>query len=548
MEIRVDLSSISGYTRVKKRRRLLAFPRGKCEMTEKLTIRDIARLAGVSPATVSRVLNNNPRVDLHLRERILRVVEEQQFVPDLSARQLRSRSSQKSQPFQMTFPPDFLWGAATSAYQIEGATFEDGRGPAIWDAFARLPGKIYHNETADRATDHYHRMQEDVALMAALNLGAYRFSLSWSRIIPQGVGTVNMQGLDFYDRLVDLLLEQHICPVATLYHWDLPQVLQERGGWKNRATAEAFADYAEIVGRRLGNRVPWWITLNEPWCSAYLGYGIGRHAPGEQNLQEAVNAGHHLLVAHAKAVARLRTCIQPTARIGVALNLTPVSIADTSSAVEEGAERADVLNNRWFLDPLFHGAYPERLFQDLAVHPPAIEDTDMALISTPLDFLGVNYYSRTLLRTRRGVGIEQPVSERYEQVVPVPGATYTEMAWEIYPQGVHDVLLRVQQDYAPRLIMVSENGAAFADEWDGGDQVSDVRRVQYLRDHIQELEEVCAQGVPLCGYFVWSLLDNYEWTDGYSKRFGLVYVDYATQRRIVKESGLWYAAFISAQR
>lgn len=522
-------------------------------MTEKLTIRDIARLAGVSPATVSRVLNNNPHVDVDLRERILRLVEEHQFIPDLSAKQLGSRPSQKirssskNPPFQATFPPGFLWGAATSAYQIEGAVAEDGRGPSIWDAFVRQPGTIHQDETGDRAADHYHHMKEDVALMASLNLRAYRFSLSWSRILPQGVGAVNTRGLDFYDRLVDQLLKKHICPVATLYHWDLPLALQERGGWKNRATAEAFADYAEIVARRLGDRIPWWITLNEPWCSAYLGYGIGTHAPGEHDLQEAVNVGHHLLVAHAKAVERLRTCAQPAARIGATLNLTPVSVADSSSAVAEGAERADVLYNRWFLDPLFHGTYPARLFQDLAVRPPAIADNDMEMISTPLDFLGVNYYSRTLIRSRRGIGGEQPVAERYEQVVPVPGATYTEMAWEIYPQGVRDILLRVQQDYAPPLIMVAENGAAFADQWDGNNHVPDARRVQYLRDHIQELGEVCAQGVPLCGYFVWSLLDNYEWTDGYSKRFGLVYIDYATQRRIVKESGRWYAAFIAAQ-
>jgi beta-glucosidase len=522
-------------------------------MTEKLTIRDIARIAGVSPATVSRVLNNNPSVDLNLRERILHVVEEHQFIPDLSARQLGSRhsqkirSSQKNYPLQATFPPDFLWGAATSAYQVEGAVLEDGRGPSIWDAFVRQPGTTYQGETGDSAADHYHRVKDDVALMAALNLKAYRFSLSWSRILPQGVGAVNRQGLDFYDRLVDLLLKKHICPVVTLYHWDLPLALQERGGWKNRATAEAFADYTEIVARRLGDRVPWWITLNEPWCAAYLGYGTGAHAPGEHDLQEAINAGHHLLVAHAKAAARLRAYAKPEARIGITLNLTPVSAVDSGSAVEEGAERADILYNRWFLDPLFRGTYPTKLFQDLAVHPPVIEDTDMAQISAPLDFLGANYYFRTLIRSRRGIGEEQPVSERYEQVVPVPGASYTEMAWEIYPQGLRDILLRVQQDYAPRLVMVAENGAAFVDQWDGGNHVSDSRRVQYLRDHIQELEEVCAQGVPLCGYFVWSLLDNYEWTDGYSKRFGLVYVDFATQRRIVKESGRWYAAFIAAQ-
>ena len=548
----VDLRSLSRYT-IRKKRKRFRMSEGDGKMTEKLTIRDIARMAGVSPATVSRVLNNNPRVDLDIRERILRLVEEYHFTPDLSARQLgsrpaqKSRSSHKTPPLQTSFPPDFLWGAATSAYQIEGAAFEDGRGPSIWDAFARQPGAIHQGETGDRAADHYHRVKDDVELMAELHLKAYRFSLSWSRILPQGTGSVNQPGLDFYDRLVDLLLEKHICPMATLYHWDLPLTLQERGGWKKREMAEIFADYTEIVARRLGDRIPWWITLNEPWCSAYFGYGVGTHAPGEHSLQEAVNVSHHLLLAHAKAVERLRLYTQVPTQIGIALNLTPISVADSSSAVQEGAERADTLYNRWFLDPLFHGTYPARLFQDLEVQPPTIKDTDMALISTPLDFLGVNYYSRTLIRSRRGVGVEQPVSEMYEQVVPVPGATYTEMAWEIYPQGLRDALVRVQQDYAPRSIIVSENGAAFADQWNGRNLAPDTRRVQYLHDHIQELEEAYAQGVPLCGYFVWSFLDNYEWTDGYSKRFGMVYIDYATQRRIVKESGRWYAAFIAAQ-
>lgn len=522
-------------------------------MAEKLTIRDIARMAGVSQATVSRVLNNNPSVDLSTRERVLRLVEEYQFTPDLSAKQLGSRPPQKrrslpgSRPLRATFPPGFLWGAATSAYQIEGAAFEDGRGPSIWDAFARQPGAVYQGETGDRAADHYHRVKDDVELMAELNLKAYRFSISWPRILPQGCGPVNNKGLDFYDRLIDLLLEKQICPVATLYHWDLPWALQKLGGWKKRETVEAFAEYAEIVARRLGDRVPWWITLNEPFCSAYFGHGIGTHAPGERNIQEAIYVGHNLLLAHAKAVARLRASVQVPARIGITLNLTPVFVADESSAAQEGAERADVLYNRWFLDPIFRGAYPERLFQDLGVNPPAIESTDMALISAPLDFLGVNYYSRALIRSRRGVMIGQPVSEMYEQVVPVPGASYTETAWEIYPQGLREVLLRVQKDYAPPLILVSENGAAFADQLNSKNNVPDTRRVQYLRDHIQELEEVCAQGVPLCGYFAWSLLDNYEWTDGYSKRFGLIYVDFATQRRIIKESGHWYAAFIAAQ-
>lgn len=515
-------------------------------MTERLTIRDIARIAGVSMATVSRVLNDKPEVDPRTRERIMHIIDEHHFVPNLSATQLAGSLAHKNDAFHSVFPPDFLWGAATSAYQIEGATDADERGPSIWDAFAREPGAIYRGETADRAADHYQRMEEDVALMAALNFRAYRFSLAWSRILPQGTGTVNERGLDFYDRLVDALLQKHICPVATLYHWDLPLALHERGGWQTRETALAFADYAEIVARRLGDRISWWITLNEPWCAAYLGYGMGTHAPGELNLQAAVNAGHHLLLAHGEAVARLRSHTQSSAKIGITLNLTPISVADNDHATRAGVEQVDVLYNRWFLDPLFRGTYPSRLFRDLAVSPPVIKATDMTLISTPLDFLGVNYYSRTLIRARRRPGKAQ--AETYEQVVPVPGASYTEMAWEIYPQGLRDVLLRIQRDYAPRRVIVTENGAAFDDSWDGNNHVPDKRRVQYLREHIQALEEVLQHGVPLCGYFVWSFLDNYEWIDGYSKRFGLVYVDYATQRRIVKESGRWYAAFIAAQQ
>ncbi|MBA2391754.1 MAG: beta-glucosidase [Ktedonobacteraceae bacterium] len=516
-------------------------------MAEKLTIRDIAQIAGVSIATVSRVLNNKPDVDPLTRERVMLILKEYNFTPNLSATQLAGSLPRTSRPFHPTFPPDFLWGTATSAYQIEGATDKDGRGACIWDAFAREPGAIYRGQNAEIAADHYQRMEQDVALMAELNLKAYRFSLSWSRILPQGTSTVNEQGLDFYDRLIDALLNKQICPVVTLYHWDLPLALHKRGGWQTRETAEAFADYTEIVARRFGDRVSWWITLNEPWCSAYLGYGIGTHAPGEQSLQAAVNAGHHLLLAHAQAVVRLRSYIQPSAHIGATLNLTPVSVTEDSQAAQEGAERADILYNRWFLDPLFHGRYPEGLFRDLAVHPPVCEDADMALISTPLDFLGINYYSRALIRPRRRAGTGSTFTETYEQVIPVPGATYTEMAWEIYPQGLRDVLLRVQQDYAPRLIMVTENGAAFDDQWDGRNHIPDKRRVQYLREHIQELEGVLLHEVPLCGYFVWSFLDNYEWIDGYSKRFGLVYVDYATQRRVVKQSGRWYAAFIAAQ-
>jgi beta-glucosidase len=519
-------------------------------MQGKPTIRDIAQLAGVSIATVSRVLHHKPDVDPLTRERVMRLIEEHGFVPDLFAAQMASRPSTRSRPVLASFPADFLWGAATSAYQIEGATHEDGRADSIWDTFASTPGATFRGETGQMAADHYHRMQEDVDLMAELNLNAYRFSLSWSRILPQGTGTVNARGFDFYDRLVDALLARGICPVATLYHWDLPQALHERGGWLTRETAHAFADYAEVVVRRLGDRVSWWITLNEPWCAAYWGYGLGTHAPGIADMQSAVVAAHHLLLAHGLALPRIRGQAHPPTRIGMTLNLTPVSAADDRVETLQGVEQMDALYNRWILDPLFHGQYPERLFADLAVAPPAIENTDMALIATPLDFVGINYYSRLLLRARRQANAQNTQSApvpAYEPVVPVPGASYTEMAWEIYPQGLSDVLLRVHHEYAPRLILVTENGAAFADQWDGNNPVRDERRVQYLRDHIYALESARRQGVPVGGYFIWSLLDNYEWNDGYSKRFGIVYVDYATQRRQIKESGRWYATFIKAQ-
>ena len=517
-------------------------------MSKKPTIRDIAELAGVSKATVSRVLNHKPDVDPQTRERVLQLIEEHGFVPDLFAAQLGSRPSSRNHSFFAAFPANFLWGAATSAYQIEGATHEDGRADSIWDIFVRREGATVRGETAEVAADHYHRMQDDVALMAELNLNAYRFSLSWSRILPQGTGTVNARGLDFYDRLVDALLAREICPVATLYHWDLPQALHERGGWLTRETAHAFADYAEVVARRLGDRVPWWVTLNEPWCAAYWGYGLGTHAPGIADLQSAAVAAHHLLLAHGLALPRIREQTRAQTRIGITLNLTPVSAVDDRRETMQGVEQTDVLYNRWFLDPLFRGNYPGRLFADLAVAPPPIERTDMALIAAPLDFVGINYYSRLLLRARQRGIVRHTLAPAYEPVVPVPGASYTEMAWEIYPQGLGDILLRVHREYAPRLILVTENGAAFADQWDGSNPVRDERRVQYLRDHIHMLERARRQGVPLGGYFLWSLLDNYEWTDGYSKRFGIVYVDYATQRRQVKESGRWYAAFIKAQR
>jgi beta-glucosidase len=449
----------------------------------------------------------------------------------------------------MTFPTDFLWGAATSAYQVEGAVTEDGRTPSIWDVFAATPGKTHRGETGLVAADHYRRMDEDVALMAELGLNAYRFSIAWPRIIPEGTGAVNQRGLDFYDRLVDALLAHGITPLATLFHWDLPLALEERGGWRNRATAYAFADYAEVVARRLGDRVPWWVTLNEPWCAAYLGHGSGLHAPGLHDAQAAADAGHHLLLSHGLAMPRLRAHVAAGAQLGICLNIYPIYAADDRPETLRDVERADRFQNRWFLDPLFRGHYPDGLFEDMEAAPPPIEDGDLAIINAPLDVLAVNYYNRLVVRAR-GEDAELPgvAPVGYEHVSHLPDASYTAMGWEVYPQGLRAVLDRIHNDYAPAGLIVAENGAAYDDEWGDDGSIHDRERMEYLREHTRLLAEVLAQGVPLRGYFVWSLLDNFEWAEGYGKRFGLIYVDFATQRRTVKDSGRWYASFIAAQR
>ncbi|HVB72090.1 MAG TPA: GH1 family beta-glucosidase [Ktedonobacteraceae bacterium] len=457
------------------------------------------------------------------------------------------------QPEQVTavFPPDFLWGAATSAYQIEGAVHEGGRAPSVWDRFAATPGATYQGQTGEIAADHYHHVEEDVALMAELNLNAYRFSLSWPRILPQGSGAVNEQGLDFYDRLVDALLAKGIRPFATLYHWDLPVALQDRGGWLNRDTAYAFADYAEVVARRLGDRIDWWLTQNEPWCSAYLGYALGIHAPGLHDKQLAVNVGHHVLLAHGLSVPRLRAHLSSQAQVGIALDFYPAYAADDSPESQLAVKRADIFRNRWFLDPLFLARYPEGLFTDMGVAPPAMHDDDFSIISVPLDFLGVNYYSRMLVRSRTDietVANQMLSADSFEAIERIPGASYTEMGWEIFPDGLANILTRIHREYAPKAMVVTESGAAFDDQWDGNGNIHDQQRIDYLRGHIQTVARVMRQGVPIKGYFVWSFLDNFEWSEGYRKRFGLVYVDYPTQQRIVKESGRWYAGFIEENR
>lgn len=450
-------------------------------------------------------------------------------------------STQSDQNLATVFPPHFLWGAATASYQVEGATREDGRGPSIWDTFAATAGKVFGGHTGDIADDHYHRVPEDVELMARLGLTAYRFSVAWPRILPQGRGPINQKGLDFYSRLVDTLLSKNIQPFATLYHWDLPQTLQDEGGWTNRATAEAFADYAEIVVKHLGDRVAGWITLNEPWVSAYLGHGIGIHAPGTQDMQTAMNAGHHLLLAHGLTMPRIRAHMQPTAQAGITLNFTPGYPADDQPETRRALAMYDAFSTGWFLDPIVHGRYPEHLFEFQKLQPPPIQEGDLATIAAPIDFLGVNNYSRSVIRGRPGA----TPAESLQFVAPVPGACYTEMAWEIYPDALSELLVRLHQEYHIARLYVTENGAAFKDEWTGEDRVKDPRRIDYLREHLHGVARAIKQGAPVHGYFVWSLLDNFEWAEGYSKRFGIVYVDYPTQRRIIKDSGHWYASLIA---
>jgi len=433
------------------------------------------------------------------------------------------------------FPSGFVWGAATAAYQIEGAANEDGRGESIWDRFCATPGKVRAGDTGEVACDFFHRYREDIALMRELGIDAFRFSISWPRVLPEGRDRVNDRGLDFYDRLVDALLEAGIAPFATLYHWDLPQALEDKGGWPERATAEAFAAYAELVGDRLGDRVGSWTTLNEPWVASWLGYGLGIHAPGREGVRPALAAGHHLLLAHGLAVEALRRS-SPRSRIGITIDLYPMHPASGSAADREAARAADGSRNRWFLDPVFRGAYPEDTAERFAAELPVIADDDMTRIAAPIDFLGVNHYSRTVIRAgEKGEPVE----------VCVPGADHQDMGWEVYPAGLREILVRVRDDYGPAAVYVTENGATYADVrgHDGG--IPDIERQRFLEGYIRAVGEAIGDGVPVRGYFAWSLLDNFEWALGYQRRFGLVYVDYPTLERIPKQSFGWYRDLIA---
>jgi beta-glucosidase len=435
----------------------------------------------------------------------------------------------------LRFPDDFLWGAATAAYQIEGAWDKDGKGESIWDRFSHTPGKVLGGDTGDVACDHYHRWRDDIALMRELGLHAYRLSLSWPRVLPTGVGAVNPAGLDFYDRLVDGLLEAGIQPYVTLYHWDLPQALQDRGGWANRDIVAAFTNYADVVVRRLGDRVKNWITHNEPWCTSFLGYWIGEHAPGIRN-GPALAAAHHVLLSHGEAVPVLRAGSRG-AQVGITLNFSPAYPASDSAEDQVAAQRHDGFFNRWFLDPLYGRGYPAHMVALYGALMPEIRPGDLERMAAPTDFLGVNYYNRAVIRHDSNVPVLQTGFER-------PDGEYTAMDWEVYAEGLRALLVRLQNDYAPGRMYVTENGAAYPDTL-APDGVHDEARTRYLAGHLAASHAAIGEGAKLAGYFYWSLMDNFEWSWGYSKRFGIVYVDYPTQRRILKDSAKFYREVIA---
>mgnify|MGYP003676937435 FL=1 len=457
----------------------------------------------------------------------------------------------------LVFPDGFTFGSATASYQVEGAFDEDGRGPSIWDTFSKTPGKVWNGDTGDVACDHYHRVDSDLDLMQDLGLGAYRFSIAWPRVQPTGTGAPNQAGIDFYSRLVDGLLERDIRPVATLYHWDLPQPLEDAGGWPVRATADAFERYAEIMGAALGDRVHTWTTLNEPWCSAYLGYGQGGHAPGRHEPAAALAAVHHLNLAHGRAVQALRTTSTGDPDYSVTLNFHVLRGLENSrgEGAADAMRRIDALANRAFTGPMLRGEYPEDLLEDTAsvTDWAFVQDGDLEQINQPIDVLGVNYYSTATVRLWDGESPKQqndghkgaeggtawPGSHDIVEFVEQPGP-YTTMGWNIAPEGLEELLLSLREQFPEQALMVTENGAAFDDVVAEDGSVPDAERLDYLRRHFTAAHRAMQAGVDLRGYFVWSLMDNFEWGYGYAKRFGIVRVDFDSLERTVKDSGLWY--------
>ncbi|MFJ8647074.1 GH1 family beta-glucosidase [Streptomyces sp. NPDC093546] len=452
------------------------------------------------------------------------------------------------------FPPGFLWGAATAAYQIEGAAAEGGRTPSIWDTFSRTPGKVFQGHTGDVATDHYHRFRGDVRLMAELGLSAYRFSVSWSRVQPTGRGPAVQKGLDFYRELVDELLAHGISPTLTLYHWDLPQELEDAGGWPHRATAERFGEYAALVADALGDRVGRWITLNEPWCSAFLGYGSGVHAPGRTDPVAALRAAHHLNLGHGLAVQALRAALPADAEVSVSLNVHEVRPLTSAAEDIDAVRRIDAVGNRIWLGPMLDGAYPEDLLADTAALTDwsFVRPGDLNAVHQRLDSLGVNYYTPTVVsKIRDGDTAPRDDGHGASSHSPWPGAEdiafhqppgeRTAMGWAVDPTGLYDLLMRLAGDHPGLPLLITENGAAYEDEVAADGSVHDPARIAYVHGHLEAVHRAIAEGADVRGYFLWSLMDNFEWAYGYDKRFGAVHVDYETQTRTPKSSAHWYA-------
>src|SRR3954447_16108072 len=437
---------------------------------------------------------------------------------------------------QFKFPSDFLWGAATSAYQIEGSPLADGAGESIWHRFSHTPGRIYENQHGDAACDHYRRFVDDVRLMRELGLQAYRFSISWSRVLPSGTGKVNPAGVDFYNRLVNTLLEHGIQPTATLYHWDLPQAIEDRGGWAHPDSPSWFVEYAAIVYRELDDRIKLWATLNEPWVVMNEGYVEGRHAPGRRDWAEAALVAKNLLKAHAAGTAAYRTIGKHA--IGLVVNLIPIHATSGSEADQLAVQRADAYLNRQFLDPVLFGEMPGELPEMFGEAWPQWSDDELRQLHAPVDFIGINYYLRWVLGDAGQAGPSRA------RIVQVPGRPVTATNWEIYPEGLTEILEWVKARYGDIPLYITENGAAFDDVSLPNETVPDGQRVEYLRGHLQAARQAIESGVNLRGYFAWSLLDNFEWQSGYSKRFGIVYVDFESQRRIPKASARFYSNVI----
>ncbi|MEO7495766.1 MAG: GH1 family beta-glucosidase [Massilia sp.] len=431
------------------------------------------------------------------------------------------------------FPPDFTWGVATSAFQIEGASSADGKGASIWDTFCSNTANIKDASNGDVACDHYNRYREDVALLASLGVDAYRFSMAWSRVQPTGKGAWNEAGFDFYDRLLDSLLEKGVTPHLTLYHWDLPQGLQDDGGWLSRDTAHRFGDYAHEVARRFGNRIEAIATHNEPWCSANLGYGNAQFAPGVADAKSAIQVSHHLLLSHGLAMQAMRQ-VGSSAKLGIVLNQWTADPATDSAADRALAEFEYARSVQWFMDPIFKGRYPELALREHGANAPQVAAGDFEIIQQPIDFLGVNYYFRAFCSA------ETPPR------TPPASHGVTDMGWEIYPQGLTELLLKLNDEYTLPPVYITENGMANPDKLSGAD-VHDPERIAYVKSHLAALRTAMAQGVDVRGYFLWSLLDNFEWNSGYDKRFGIVHVDYATQQRTLKDSAKWYRDFLLSQ-